>query len=922
MQRRLTVRVGQQLLPHVPFGISLSMDLGPASRCSPPSRRGYRSQRIKDEGLRGLAVVFKRRGTAGPVPTDPEHLYRLLGTSPTAPASLWSQQADVLREWHSSHLSDRDVALELPTGAGKTLVGGLIAEFRRRSEDARVAYLCPTNQLAAQTHAQLMSYGLAPVLLTGRSDEWNRLDENRFMSGQAIAVSNYSHVFNSNPGLSECQYLVLDDAHAADGYVASPWRMELPRTCVAYQDVLSALRDAIDPLVHARLTADSPDGQYFSDVYLASPEGVREASAHLEALLDSASTSGALPTDARFTLRTLRGHIDRCLVYLSYATIQIRPLVPPTATHDAFERAQQRVYMSATLGAGGELERAFGRQRIRRIPAPRGWDKQGTGRRFFVVPELTRDLSDDGAGLDEWVAGQISSAKRAIVLTPDKRTADRFKANRVAAGTRVFEARDIETDLAPFLHQSNAALVLTNRYDGVDLSGDACRLVIIDSLPAKGDLQERFLQSSLGALEVLQERVRARITQGAGRASRHARDYSVVILLGSELIKFVNRRETLGALYPEVRAELEFGLDQSMSATVGDLQARIDTFLKQDDHWRDAEVDISDAREVYERVDPLGTTQLAQAAPHEVAAWVAAWSGNWTEALAQAKLAIDALQGGRAPQRYAALWNYLAAAWASRLHASNGGQEHHSASQTYFSIAQRAGRGTRWLNHLESPADRTLRSATVELDPLDALACDAITRLINDGRWSRGLEERLRVIRTGLLAADAEPFEQSLVTLGELLGADSIGDGDGDANPDATWVFHEVMWICWEAKSEARTDTEVSVDTARQASGHLAVAADRRSESAPPDSFTVLVTPQRTAHRAGRALASENVFAVAPNLALEIADRVRRALLKVSPLSGSADPESVRLALEAEQALPSQLLPLLRRQPLGTFVGD
>ncbi|MFE7519127.1 DEAD/DEAH box helicase family protein [Streptomyces halstedii] len=42
-------------------------------------------------------------------------------------------------------------SLALPTGAGKTLVGGLIAEYLRRAEGSRVAYLCPTRQLAAQT---------------------------------------------------------------------------------------------------------------------------------------------------------------------------------------------------------------------------------------------------------------------------------------------------------------------------------------------------------------------------------------------------------------------------------------------------------------------------------------------------------------------------------------------------------------------------------------------------------------------------------------------------------------------------------------------------------------------------------------------------------------------------------------------------
>ncbi|WP_369679951.1 DEAD/DEAH box helicase family protein [Lentzea flaviverrucosa] len=56
-------------------------------------------------------------------------------------------------DWHKNHSGQNsaDGAIELPTGAGKTLVGGLIGDFRRRVTGERVAYLCPTKQLARQT---------------------------------------------------------------------------------------------------------------------------------------------------------------------------------------------------------------------------------------------------------------------------------------------------------------------------------------------------------------------------------------------------------------------------------------------------------------------------------------------------------------------------------------------------------------------------------------------------------------------------------------------------------------------------------------------------------------------------------------------------------------------------------------------------
>jgi hypothetical protein len=50
---------------------------------------------------------------------------------------------------------------------------------------------------------------------------------------------------------------------------------------------------------------------------------------------------------------------------------------------EPFENAKQRIYMSATLGAGGDLERLMGRSSITRLPVPEGWDKQGVAQGIF-----------------------------------------------------------------------------------------------------------------------------------------------------------------------------------------------------------------------------------------------------------------------------------------------------------------------------------------------------------------------------------------------------------------------------------------------------------------------------------------------------------------------------------------------------------
>jgi len=167
---------------------------------------------------------FRRIRASTTRPPDPETLFKYLRKAPGI-QYLWSHQADILREYGQGYSNKGDVALELPTGTGKTLIGLLIAEYRRRKFDERALYLCPTRQLAWQVGAHARAYGIeARVLLPCGYEGLND-----FHLGNAVGVSTYSAIFNTNPRLEEPKTIVLDDAHAAEDYIASLWSVSISR---------------------------------------------------------------------------------------------------------------------------------------------------------------------------------------------------------------------------------------------------------------------------------------------------------------------------------------------------------------------------------------------------------------------------------------------------------------------------------------------------------------------------------------------------------------------------------------------------------------------------------------------------------------------------------------------------------------------
>jgi hypothetical protein len=113
----------------------------------------------------------------------------------------------------------------------------------------------------------------------------------------------------------------------------------------------------------------------------------------------------------------IRGGLEACLVYVSWRKVLIRPFVPSTFENHAFEQAEQRVYLSATLGHGGELERAFGRTPITRLALPEDSSRPRNGRRFVVFTDL---LDGDGKAITRQI---VQEAGKALVLAPTDRLA-------------------------------------------------------------------------------------------------------------------------------------------------------------------------------------------------------------------------------------------------------------------------------------------------------------------------------------------------------------------------------------------------------------------------------------------------------------------------------------------------------------------
>ena len=195
----------------------------------------------------------------------------------------------------------------------------------------------------------------------------------------AIGVQTYNTIFNSHPKLAVPGALIFDDAHAGEHVVASAWSVAVSRyeDPGLYDELVAAIRPELGSLLLQRLDSTAPDPKTRVDVRLLPIAVLHRRAVAIDTALGNEATS----RKPRYT--QIRADLDKCLLYFGWEGFLIRPYIPPTNFHPHFSEAEQRLYISATLGEGGELERAFGRARIERIPVPQGWDQRASGRRFF-----------------------------------------------------------------------------------------------------------------------------------------------------------------------------------------------------------------------------------------------------------------------------------------------------------------------------------------------------------------------------------------------------------------------------------------------------------------------------------------------------------------------------------------------------------
>ena len=697
------------------------------------------------------------------------------------------EQGDVLDGWFAVR-NQSDTTLKMNTGSGKTVVGLLVLQSSLNEGVGPAVYICPDTYLVRQVVDEAVALGVRVT-----EDEGDAA----FVSGSAILVINIWKLVNGGSVFGvgregtkiSIGALVVDDAHASLSTVGDQFTLKVPTDHAAFPKLFE--------IVEPSLTQQSALGVL--DLKAGDPQVVMTVPSwtwqdHQEdilRLLHAHRESDPI----KWSWRLVSDVLPLCRCAIGRDGAEISPRFVPIDNIPAFSGAKRRIYMTATLADDGILVSHFQAdpELISRPIRPKGGGDIGD--RMILAPqEINTEITTDDV---RDLAAEMAASMNVVVIVPSGRRAEYWS----GVADQTLTAKGISAGVARMRAGHVGLSVLVNKYDGIDLPGDACRLLIIDGLPEVMGLLDRAEQTFLDGTEAQLIRQTQRIEQGMGRGVRSSEDFCVVLLLGSRLTQRVHRPAARRMFSPATRAQLDLGrrvTEQVSGKPLSEIRKVMELCLSRDDEW------VTASRNAVLNVEADGESHVDPMVVHLRGAFDFARAGQPDLAEAEVQQAINSVQEAR-------MKGYLKQQLAEFRH----GKDPSSAQELQLSAVRLNRRLVRPL----SGVGYAKLAAPSRGQPIEAASF--MKRFLEKNELLLWVNALIESLAWG--EEQSRRFETAMHDLGRLLGFGSQRpEADDGRGPDNLWALGGGSYLVIECKSGATGANSINKHDCNQLNGSMA----------------------------------------------------------------------------------------------------
>ena len=376
-----------------------------------------------------------------------------------------------------------------------------------------------------------------------------------------------------------------------------------------------------------------------------------------------------------------------------------------------------------------------------------------------------------------------------VILVPSRFTANNWQ----EVATFAQSSEQVEKYVKTLQEgKSRGPFVFANRYDGIDLPHNACRLLIISGLPRGASEYEQYRNNMLLGGAALNSALAQRIEQGMGRAARGPGDYCVVIVTGKDLIRWIGRPNNVNLLTSSTRTQLQMGIE--ISKTVNDTKGLAETIFScfgRDKEWIEYHAETLAESIEFEQID-ISALEYADVERRAFRLWRDGYCEkaiSKVDKYCQSAINLDPQSKGWLLQFSARIAHY----WGSQDKAQEF-QEHAYASNRNLMRPK----VTPPYVHLIQPGRQA----------------EAIVKEIDKFFPRRGfLSEFDEVVSHLVPEVSANQFEEALKTLGLILGfAAERPEQIYNNGPDVLWLLYDRLGLVIEAKGRKKQKNALTKD--------------------------------------------------------------------------------------------------------------
>lgn len=483
-------------------------------------------------------------------------------------------QSQVWSKWHDRR-NERNHVLKMNTGSGKTVVGLLILKSCLNENKSPAVYVCPDNYLVQQVMDAAKELGVEVT---------DDVNSSRFLSGKSILVINIHKLVNGKSvfGVGDegsklkISSLIIDDAHACLDIVEDQFTINIPRESDAYSQLYGVFRNSLHQECESKafeIEINDPTS-YMQVPYWTWQDKISD----INKILIKNKKEDCLQWVWPLVKENLK--LSHCVI--SSSSIEISPHSIPIHMIPSFIDADRKIFMTATLVDDSILVSHFAVSK-EQIKLPIVPDSAGdVGDRMILLPQV---INTDTTDVEiKNYCKEASKNFNVVVIVPS--TYHSF--NWAKYADLILDKHNLYEGVDKLKHGLVGLVILINRYDGIDLPGDACRLLVIDGYPNVRRKIDKVKQSILMGSKRQASQIVQRIEQGMGRGIRSNDDYCVVFLVGRDLTSQLYSQGSINRLSPGTKAQFELSeqiSEQIKGKPLNQITETILYCLNRDDQW-------------------------------------------------------------------------------------------------------------------------------------------------------------------------------------------------------------------------------------------------------------------------------------------------------------------------------------------------